>query len=182
MRAQRTALTTLQPVTLDQVKAHLRVDADDDDATISFLVTAATEEIERHSSIALLSQAIAIACEPAAIVDLPIGPVQSGIAAAVEEIDPDDGTTTATTHPFWLETGHFPRLHFGSTTPTNRIRISYTAGFGVDWNDVPHDARQAILDHIARLYEHRGETDERARPGLSPHAARIAQRFRGVRV
>lgn len=39
------------------------------------------------------------------------------------------------------------------------IKIEFTAGYGEEENDVPCDLRLALLNHIAKVYENRGDCD-----------------------
>ena len=59
--------------------------------------------------------------------------------------------------------------------------VTYEAGFGDEAAAVPADLAHAILDQAAALYDNRAGLAERNAQALSPHTARIAARYRGVR-
>jgi uncharacterized phiE125 gp8 family phage protein len=40
------------------------------------------------------------------------------------------------------------------------IRIEFIAGYGADSSDIPYQLRLALLNHIAALYENRGDCDQ----------------------
>jgi uncharacterized phiE125 gp8 family phage protein len=164
---------------LDTAKDHLRVTHDDEDALITGLIIAASNEIEALTDIALLSQTITTTTDqwPGDCIRLPVGPVTSGAVATVELIEAD-GSTTEITTGFWLEGGRYPRLHF-TTTPGGRLRITYPAGYGNDSGAIPADIAHGIADQVARLYDQRGGVYDKA-PALSPHTARVIARHRRV--
>jgi uncharacterized phiE125 gp8 family phage protein len=63
----------------------------------------------------------------------------------------------ATPARVWLRMGSFfywaPSLDLSATQP--RVRVTYTAGYGDHPNDVPYQARQALLNAIGYLYANR---------------------------
>lgn len=114
---------------------------------------------------------------------LPLAPV-----IAVEQIEIDDGAGTVTElpadgwrlmqdsqRPMILPTGvilpHIPRR--------GRVMVTFTAGFGETWDDVPADLAQAVLILAARYYEDRSfEGSKGAMPfGVSA----LIERWRAVR-
>ena len=64
-----------------------------------------------------------------------------------------------------------------ATAPEWKAKVTYRAGFGATWADVPEDLRLAALDHALRLFDMRGNTAD-APVAMSPAAARIAARYR----
>lgn len=53
----------------------------------------------------------------------------------------------------------------GTRGVLNAITVTFTAGFGPGWNDVPSDLREAIKQHISQQYEYR-EIEGPAEGGL----------------
>lgn len=118
-------------------------------------------------------------CQP-----LPLAPV-----IAVEKIEIDDGVGSVTElpgaawrmlpdahRPVILPTGvilpHVPRL--GS------VVVTFTAGFGPDWADVPPDLAQAVLMLAARFYEDR--SFEGSKVAMPFGVAALIERWRQVRI
>jgi hypothetical protein len=65
--------------------------------------------------------------------------------------------TDATPAKLWLRysalSKWFPSYDLSATTP--RIRVTYTAGYGTQPQNVPYEARQALLNAIGYLYANR---------------------------
>ena len=150
----------LDPVTLGEAKAHLRVSHAEDDTYITALVTAAREAIEDEYGLACLTQTVTATYRgPAAALEAPVGPVQS-----VTTVDRADDTGTGA--DAWLTAdltvlgrriavSDGERIGQGADTVT----LVYPAGYGDDPADVPARLRQAILLWVADLYEYRTTFD-----------------------
>ncbi len=104
---------------------------------------------------------------------VPIGPVQ-----AVESVTlvGADGAETAADPESWslLRDSQRPRLvgRFGRSLPriprSGRAEIRFSAGFGVAWDAVPADLREAVFLLAAHFYESRSETGAGISGGSMP--------------
>jgi len=175
---QRTALGQNAPFSLEDVKTHLRVDHDDDDAAILNMGMTAAAEIEGFAQVALLTQSIRVTIfdpiEDSGLT-LPIGPVADDAGMTVTI----DGQTFA---GFEFVGGMRPYLRWRPEFPgmmPSRIVIEYQAGFGDTADNVPPDLRLAIMDQAAAIYDGRSPSDAKSLT-TSPHMMRIAARYRGV--
>ena len=161
----------VEPVTLSEAKAHLRVDASDDDAYIATLITAAREWVEQYIDRTLVHTQWVMrfdkfpdsGIEP---VELPRPPVVfSGTATAVtvtftQEAGP---TSTYSTAEYRVDRYATPGTIlpiYGSTwTPhrqdDNAISVTWWAGYGASGTSVPAAIRHAILMLIGHWYESR---------------------------
>lgn len=178
MKHTRTQTITTLPVDPDKLLTHARCDQSML-AELWMYAAAAAREIEDYCGIALLSQTVTVTTDewPGKIIDLPVGPVQSGAVATVSAIEAN-GTTTPVATGFWLEGGRYPRLHWPDTEPASRLRITYIAGYGAAHSALPADLAHAVLDQAVHLFGTSGS--EAGKSGLGLAAARIAARYRRV--
>lgn len=179
MLVNRTPLTDALPFDLAALKAHLRIDFDDDDDGITTLGHAAAFELEEFSQIALLRQSIRITIfnpprDPA--LRLPIGPVADADipVVTVDGVLADNVQFCGGNRPYINSYSIGIESKFAG-----RVTIEYQAGFGLTALDVPRDLAQALMDQAAVMYDGRSPMDAKALT-TSPHMARIGARYRGV--
>lgn len=151
----------VEPVSLAEAKAHLRVDLDDEDVLIAGLIAAARVHLETRLGRALVTQGWQLWLDRpqlAAVVTLPLAPVQAVTAVTVF----DDGGQETTLDParYALDSVSEPaRLIFTAGVPSVRryrgLRIDFAAGYGPAAADVPPPLRQAIRLLVAHWYEER---------------------------
>lgn len=155
------------PVTLAEVKAHIRVNQNDEDPGIGAYVTAATLRLDGRDGLlgrCLITQTWKLTLDAfASEIAIPLPPCQS--VDEIAYIDPDGTTQTlspAAYQAFGLGTAEGARLRpaHGISWPTIRrqpeaVTITFTAGFGDNPADVPEPIRTAILMRVGHLYEHR---------------------------
>lgn len=154
----------LEPVSLADVKAHLRIDTDDDDALLSAAIVSARIHVEAATRRMLIEQAWRIYLDGwprKRIVILPVAPLLSIDSVTVYDaggtpqvVDADDYETDLISVP--------ARLVLGATAPspvgrvTNGVEIEVTAGYGTTSIDVPSPLRHAVMMLVGHWYEHRG--------------------------
>jgi uncharacterized phiE125 gp8 family phage protein len=190
------SLTTppaVEPVSLDEAKAQLRVTYDQEDALISALVTAARQRIEAELGVALIAtgfrevhDAWPLEIGTAVPVTDPLsalfaGPLRlrRGPLIAVQAIAVADGTgafQTVNLSSYAADVGSRP----GRIVPYDvawpvpgvaacGVRIDYTAGYGAAEADVPVPLRQAILQLVGDGFEHRADAPlSLVEPWLAP--------------
>ncbi len=171
----------IEPVTLDDAKAHLKVDTTDDDALITALIAAARARAEWHTRRAFITQSWtlwldcwpgaqgdddlppALSTTPPLPVQIPLPPLQS--VASITTYAMDDSATVMSTSLYQVDTASAPArvaLKIGATVPVNlramnAIAIAFTAGYGDAASDVPDAIKRAILMIVADLYANRGD-------------------------
>ena len=167
----RQTAPAVEPVTLAEAKAHLRVDTSDDDALIQNLVQSAREWCEQYLDRTLVHTQWVMrfdkfpdsGIEP---VELPRPPmVTSGTATAVTlTFTTEPGaTSTYSTAEYRVDRHATPGTVlpiYGSTwTPhrqdDNAISVTWWAGYGPTGASVPAAIRHAMLMLIAFWYENR---------------------------
>ncbi len=163
MGLQLTAPPAVEPVTVNEAKAHLRIDHGDEDALIASFIATSRLQIEAALNLALITQSWSWRFDSwpdDKVVRLPLRPVQSidavQITAAdgtVEPIPPERFLLDGASLPARLVStaGAFPRPGAAALG----IDVAFTAGYGSAATDVPAPIRQAVLMLTAHWYEHR---------------------------
>ena len=162
----------VEPVTLAEAKAHLRVDTADDDTYITGLVRAAREWVEQYLDRTLVHTQWVMRFDkfpPDGTLDieLPRPPmVASGTATAVALTFTYENGDTATysTASFRVDRASTPgavKTLYGQTWPPhlqddNAISVTWWAGYGASGSDVPQGVKNAMLLYVHELYEKRG--------------------------
>ncbi|WP_067341261.1 head-tail connector protein [Stappia indica] len=189
MTAIVTTPPAVEPVTLEEARAQLRVTTSEEDALLGRLIAAARGQIELATRRALITQGWRLyldAWPPGRVVRLPVAPVASVEAVAVYDgdglpvaLDPGDYRLEAATSP--------PRLKVAAGAPAglkgfNGIEIDFTAGYGAETDAVPGPLRQAVLLLVAHWFEHREPGLDPAALGLPPAVASLAGSYRILRL
>jgi uncharacterized phiE125 gp8 family phage protein len=154
----------VEPLTLAEAKAYLRVEHDDDDDVIAALIAGARVHFEAQTRRALITQSWRLVRDAwpddGRIVVLPV-PLRSLAAARVYRLD---GSTQALdVAGFVADVAAAPAvLSFaaGALPAPGRvfagIELDIDVGYGDTPADVPESLRQAIRVLVAHWYENRG--------------------------
>jgi uncharacterized phiE125 gp8 family phage protein len=161
----RTAAPAALPISLIEARAIARLDGQEDDAVLAAYLRSATEAAERYLGMSLITSTwqysppgfLWLRCIPA--IRLPIAPVQ-----AVTQITYVDqlGDTQVMDPELYLVTGigDVARISMapGQSSPSmlhrpEALTITFTAGYGDDWNAVPEPIRTAIGEAVRHLYD-----------------------------
>jgi uncharacterized phiE125 gp8 family phage protein len=164
LKLVETAPPALEPVTLAEAKAQLRVTGDAEDALIAGLIAAARQICEDYTGLALIERGYSLFLDawPEEIT-LPRPPLLS-----IAGIDLFDAAGAAAefpaSHYIADAAGRPGRIVLAEGMPppapgraVNGIEIKFTAGFGDDPAAVPAALRQGILLLVAQLYSQRGD-------------------------
>jgi uncharacterized phiE125 gp8 family phage protein len=177
----------VEPVSLAEVKAHLRIPHGDDDIYISTLIMSARRRVETRTGLRLITQNWSQFMDywPVfGVVDLRLNPVNS-VSDVIVYGDTDTPATIEAAHYFLDATSNPPRLVFRegrSPAPPGRrakgIEIRITAGFG-NAAAVPEELKHAILLLVADAFAHRG--DDGVRP-MPPAVLELINAYRVMRL
>ncbi len=157
----------IEPVSVAEAKAHLRLDAASsaEDVLIGSLLLTARLHIEAALGLALITQGWMQTLDawPShdAYVNLGLRPVQAITAVRVRGAD--NSAVTLLPTQYQLDASSLParlvRPGNAFWPPPGKaaagIEIAFTAGFGAAATDVPAPIRQALLMLAAHWYEHR---------------------------
>jgi uncharacterized phiE125 gp8 family phage protein len=172
-----TAGPAAEPVSLQEAKAHCRIDGDAEDTLLASLILAARLHVERALDLALITQSWSLYLDrwpdgPA--VELPLAPV-AGVTA-VRLYSPTDSFVTLDPALFVLDlASKRARLvrRDAQSWPlpgrsANGIEIAFTAGYGAAADAVPMPVRLAIKMLVAHWYEAREPVSFAETPSTVP--------------
>lgn len=148
------------PVTLDELKAFLRIEGSDDDAVLAALLRSAADTCEAFTGQALIAREVT---ETVAATQgwtcLGVVPVRA--IDAVTAIAEDAITITLGTDGYAIDIDAEDHGWVRVLQPVQRglVRVRYTAGMAGDANGVPEPLRQGILRLAAHSYGARGEAE-----------------------
>ena len=177
---------TEEPLSLQEVKEYLRVEDSTDERVVRPMIEAARQFAEEHMNRALMQQTLTLTVDTILDIDdplwegmrtapdlnyyknyiiLPKAPVQS--VTSVKTYDDADTATTFAASKYYVDTAREPSrivLRNGETFPSalrvaNAIEVIYVAGYTSAYA-VPQPIRLGMLQHIAYMYEHRGDMYE----------------------
>jgi uncharacterized phiE125 gp8 family phage protein len=189
MALLRTAEPTVEPVTLTEAKAFLRLSGSAEDGLIEGLIRAAREDVERATGLALIDQAwrLAIDCIPRSdIVLLMRHPVREIIAVTAYGTEGEASLVGAGDYQADVVSRPARLLFIRRPQPMramNGLDIDFRAGFGEAGTDVPDLLRRAILVLAAHWYEFRASYGPDEQPVSYPPAyERMIASYRDRRI
>lgn len=172
---------TIEPISLADLKAQVRVSGSAEDALLSIAIAAARRQCESITGRALITQTWQVLLDAwptattiggfglsggvgAGAVELARPPVLSVTSvqyvpaggSALVTLDPAAYVLDATTYPGWL----MPVTSWPDTAElANCVRVTFTAGYGPAADDVPEDLRSWMLLTAGYLYAQREAVD-----------------------
>ena len=153
----------VEPVSLAEAKAHLRVDGTAEDVLIGSLILTSRLHVEASLSVALISQSWTLVLDKwpkGDTVEIPLSPLQAVPGLRVRNASGVGVTVPATSYLVDLASKP-PRLVWNNAVrpdpgqPANGIEIDLNAGFGASVASVPAPLKHAVLLLTAHWYEHR---------------------------
>lgn len=162
---------TEYPLTLAEVKAHLRVDHTDEDTIIEAYLAAATAHAEKFTGRALITQTLELTLDSFydAQIMIPKPPLQSVTSVKYDDAAGAEQTLVADVD-YVVDTASQPGwvVAVDETWPTtidtiNSVRIRFVAGYidntqSPPTENVPFDIKAAILLMVGSLYSNREST------------------------
>jgi len=168
MRWEISTPPAAEPVSLTEMKEHLRITSSDEDSLITNLIVVAREHAEAWLSRCLITQDVSLWLNawPQIHVSLPVGPALT--LSSISTFDADDAETAEDISAFYLQPGLAPRLfRKGTAWPSagrvaDGVKITYSVGFGPSAADVPPAIRHGILLMGAYMMRNRGDAHDKA--------------------
>jgi uncharacterized phiE125 gp8 family phage protein len=165
---------TVEPVSLDEAKSHLRIDSTDQDVLIASYIKTARVYCEQFQNRSYITQSWELWLDSFPSVDfieIPLPPLQS-----VTSIAYYDMTNTATTvlaaafgTTYFVDSKNEPGklcLGYGASWPTTTLRpyngvcITFVSGYGIA-ELISENIKSAIKLIVGHLYEHREMTTDK---------------------
>lgn len=174
----RIAGPAVEPVSLDQMRAHLRVDYDDEDDLIRGYVTAARQRLEKRCGRAFVQQTWELQTDAFEDEGFEIPKPPTVSISSVKYLDEDQGEQTVSSADYALVNGGdwaSTLILIGDAWPDDladrpdAVRIRFVAGWAPDGvvdpetnpddyvANVPADIKQAVLFLADHLYNNRSE-------------------------
>jgi uncharacterized phiE125 gp8 family phage protein len=160
-------------ISLSDVKAHLRITFNQEDAYITNLIKTATQRFEGITGIDLITKEYKTFLdnfplyynhfgnyEPIKIKRSKLQSIVS-IKYYLNEVL----TTFASSNYYFTESNNYSEIFLYETKEypdeidnrANAVVINFTSGFGTSEANIPFDYKQAIMEYIAFLYKNRGD-------------------------
>jgi uncharacterized phiE125 gp8 family phage protein len=183
----------VEPVTLAEAKAHMRVNHSEEDSLITSLIVAARNYIEGLANRPLVNRTYTLKLDrfPAHYeIILPAGKVSA--VSSVAYVDTNGQTQTLSASAYTVETQRLPgSIVINPSTisawPATRfyaglasVTIGYTAGYGAAAANVPQALRQAVLLGVAYWYDIARETGSEVSLSEVPHGVEALARMFSV--
>ena len=157
-----TGAPALEPVSLAEAKAHLRVDTASEDTFIAGLITTSRLQVEAILALALIAQNWTWRFDvwPRKSVTFPMGPVSAVASVRIQNSDLSFTTLAPATYivdgraepPRLIPVGG---MFANPGVAALGVEIAFTAGYGATAADVPTPLKQAILLLVAHWFENR---------------------------
>jgi len=164
----------VEPLTLADTKAHLKVETSDEDGLIGDLITVARSHLEQECALALITQTWRLTLDdwpPDGCILIRRAPVVSIETVSVYDAGGEAMAVDLT--GMMLDRHARPaRLLLDERVRPGRaingIEVDFIAGFGADGQAVPQVLKRAMLMHVAQMYEMRGAVATSDQPGAIP--------------
>lgn len=170
----RTAQPAVEPLTLVETRAHLRLDTEDEDALLLGLIATAREHLERETGLSLITQGWRLCLDrwpDDGILTLAHGPVRLVTSLIVYD---GEGTPQAVALDGHLLDGEArpARLWLRDVPQPGRtlngIEVDFETGLGATGAEVPDTLKRAMLLHVAAMFAFRGVVPADAQPAVVP--------------
>lgn len=169
---------SVEPVSLEEVKAHARIDGSTEDSLLTALIVAARQWVESYTKRALIQQSWQLwfdeadlfscfgRCEPPCVpayLEIPRPPLID--VTQVLYYDEEGVSTVWDARYYYLDNARAPgrlvlcndALWPAPVRRLNGLAVDYNAGYGAQASDVPEALRLAIRQLAAFWYEQRGD-------------------------
>lgn len=186
------AAPSLEPVSLADAKAWMRIDSNDEDQLLSALIASARMTLEAYTRRFFVTQSWRMRLDrwPAQTLRrktlaVPFAPFRN--VAAIRVFDSEDAAQTLAAETYRVAAARDAgRIVFLEAPPEpgrayDAVEIDLFAGYGDAAEDTPEPLRRAILALVAHWHENRGDGEDIAAP-LPTLVRALAKPFRRERL
>lgn len=172
---------SVEPVTIEDLKAHSRITADAEDGLLERLLLTARQVYEKQQSRALLTQTWdwSLDCFPrgSLVLQVPLSPLQS--VTSITYYDPENTPTVWPSTEYVVDTaGGRIAIPIWGSWPTAQLRsvngvvVRFVAGYATVplLQDAEADVQAELLELAALLYENRETGMAQTRGSFAPYA------------
>ena len=154
-----------EPITVPQAKVHLRIDDNDNDASIGVMIQSARSGVEAFLKSAIMPTVyqLKLDCFPGEI-EFPIGPVTTADGFAINYANDAGADTVLNSSLYQIALGEYAvvRPSFGNTWPVTRtqldaVTVEFKAGYD-DATKIPPAIIGALYMWLGDLFENREST------------------------
>lgn len=164
----------IEPIGLDEVKAHSRIDLDNDDLLIQSQILAVRNMVEIIYDLALITQTWTMYLDflPLDCIEIFKRPVQS--VSSIKYLDGDGVAQTVSPALYWVDLNSRPprilraqesNWPYVQSRPS-AVAVEFVAGFGDKRENIPPHLISYLLIKTADYYEHRESYSELKLQGL----------------
>jgi len=200
-----TTAATSEAITEAEIREYLRIDEDSELLTLQILRKAAREFCENYTGRLLLDQTLTLSLDATNeiynplwegmkvgpyinygkdYIVMPTAPVREVVS--VTTYDDSDNPTAMLASRYYVDIAREPArvvLRTGETWPSalrvaNAIEVQFKAGYA-NAGEIPHALKMGMLQHIAYLYDQRGDMkDYQQTMALPPMVAKMYQPYK----
>lgn len=156
------------PVSVTLVKEHLKISVTDtsQDAFLELLIKAATNYAQKFMNRILINTTFKT-FRPCFTRFFSLRKAKATSVTSIQYLKDNVLTTVPSADYLLTQSNDYAQIHLvdGESWPTDvdnhpqAIEIVFVAGYGADSSFVPDDIKIALLNHIAKMYESRGDCD-----------------------
>jgi uncharacterized phiE125 gp8 family phage protein len=147
----------IEPITLNLLKSHLRIDFTNEDIILTHYVKSARQMVENYTNLILMQRNFEYTTniiDKDGYITLPISPVQTVLQLQIK----DSSNNYITLDPENYTLSNNKIIPFNMLILSNlpdAIKVTFTAGFGNTEESIPPQLSHAVLLVASLFYEHR---------------------------
>ncbi len=175
------------PITLAQVKEHLKLDPDDtsQDTYLTILIQSATTFAEKYTKRTFINTTFETFLSDFCY-KIELRRSKAHTISFIKYLKDDVLTTVATSVYYLTDENDFAHILIvnGQSYPTDAdinvqaVTIQFVAGYGADATFVPDELKLGLFNHVASMYENRGDCSNATSMFLPALSRAIYDQFR----